>query len=131
MYCSGNQGRKKSRDERESGRVRPSHRYRVRRRKASREPEVVWVTNDLDYAVEIVERLNSIAAESVAWVEQWSKALGCRRWERVLEPIDNQQSSQSVCDAQRLGSGDCVKAEVLMERTRRGGWKARLLSSDR
>lgn len=106
-------------------------RYRVRLRKVAATAEVIWLTNQLGYATEIAEFLNLQSGRSVAWVEQFNHSAHPPRW----QPVCNEESprlSEPISVTKRLQalrSGDVVQAELLSERTRRGGWKARLVDS--
>jgi len=106
-------------------------RYRVCLRKVAAAAEVIWLTNQLSYATEIAEFLNSEAGRSVAWVEQFNHSAHPLRWHPVCSKENPELNGPSrVTERPKaLRSGDVVQAELLSERTRRGGWKARLVDS--
>lgn len=119
------------RSEESPSRSRPKHRYRVRMRRLGASADVIWLTNDLQYASEIAASLNSRAGQATAWVEQFTLSAHPPRWQEVRREGEPQQSERkhSLQRAPALRSGDVVQAVLLPERTRRGGWKAQLIDT--
>ncbi len=103
--------------------TKPKFHYRVIMRRAAKSPQVVWMTSDCDYARSIAVHLNSVVSTDVAWVEEWKDSIGRGQWRRVLEtaPLFHRVAPKP---------GEHVKAVLLDNRTRRGGWKAKLLGFD-
>jgi len=71
-----------------SGHAKPKHRYRVMMRRVARPPQAAWMTNDVEYARSIADRLNYIVSTNVAWVEEWNTSMTRGRWTRVQEAIE-------------------------------------------
>ena len=130
---------------------RPLHEYRVlaiRRRKA---PDVVWLTNDRRYAIELAEQLGTMLVKQ--WhadsspsndgvrsvrVERWTGGGAQGQWKEVwpgaADGAANTKAKRGNRVSKRLPgmpkSGDLVQCVLLAEKTRRGGWTARLLKLD-
>jgi len=114
--------KRKSQVDQLSKHFRPKHHYRIRSRVRRAKPEILWMTNDLNYAREIADRLNRWVDKPAVWVEQWENSTSGSSWKRdrqASEPPRVEETSN-----QRLRSGDVVLALLLEERTRKGGWKA-------
>jgi len=116
-------------DSSDSGLPKRKHRYRVRMRQVANTPQTVWVTNDVKYACSIAARLNIVASEGIAWVEEWDFAKVRGRWIQVQEATELSSVKFSIRRATPR-SGELVRAVLLDNRTRRGGWRARLLESN-
>jgi hypothetical protein len=118
----------------ESGAVRlaPSQRYRVAMRVKGDAPQIVWATNDRVYARAIAAHLNALAGEERAWVDSWEAEIGHGRWVRQCAPpagavIGSPTAACARPVARAPRSGELVQAVLLAERTRLGGWRARLV----
>src|SRR5262245_16623227 len=90
LFQSGRSGNGRSRQDREDDglferdrpqQAAPPFRYRVvlSAKDASGDadgepPRVVWVTNERDYALSLVARLNGAAEPEWAWIEAWNRA---------------------------------------------------------
>lgn len=124
-----------------AGRVAPSHRHRVAMRMKGADPQIVWVAKDREYVRAIAAQINAVAGEERAWVESWDASVGGGRWVRacaapagagaVASRVVVRDSSAPAKRERALPraprSGELVQAVLLAERTRRGGWRARLL----
>ena len=106
--------------------LNPSYRFRVVASRSRRAPEVLWLTNDRTYAVELAERIELLSAEqSVArkiWVESWNGAR--KMWQRLRGAPD-----VALPERSRLVSGDIVEGVLEPKRPNRDCWKAAIPAS--
>ena len=109
----------------------PRYRFRVRMRRHAGPAEVVWFTNELNYARHIVDCLNARGVRETAWVDQWIPSVRTDQWRCIYpaSPSEVGKNEPSVSHRQLVQSGDIVEAVLLAQRTRRGGWKAQLVET--
>jgi hypothetical protein len=70
-------------NESDACRLAPFYRYRVAMRSTGAAAEIVWATNDVEYARLIAAQLNAGAQDERAWVEAWNLLDGRGRWARA------------------------------------------------
>lgn len=105
------------------------YRYRILMRRDRSSPQPVWFTSDREYARMIACRINEGAAVERAWVEEWTRFAEFSDWRRLIEAAElrafNDKPNGLSC--RLFQSGTMIEAELLRERTKRGGWRAKLL----
>lgn len=133
---------------------RPSYRFRVLARRRRGAPDIIWLTNERRYAIDLAEQLDALIAKQ--WlanpsaandgldsicsvcVECWTEESAGSLWQEVWPPCKVDAKEPKARRNKRpnmrpLGlpkSGDLVECILLAEKTRRGGWKAKLVKSD-
>ena len=127
---------------------RPLHEYRVLALRRQEVPEVVWLTNDRRYAIELAEQLGAVLVKQ--WraerglsdggvrsvrVERWTGDGAQGQWKEIWPEAANSAANAKAKRQERFSkrlpglpkSGNLVQCVLLAEKTRRGGWRARLV----
>ena len=106
------------------------YKYRVLVSRDGQSPEIVWFTSDRDYARSIAGQINQRLPSQPAWVEEWTRLTNRGDWRRLLEPVEPPAVAAAPTTNlpwRHFDKGTVFEATLLPVKTRRGGWRAKLL----